>query len=268
MKTIDFETEELRSIYQIIGLSNVKGERYKQRERKDKQIIDYLSHISKVVSKLSTKRELVLVDCGCGRAYLSFVANYYFTEIEKRKVKFICIDHNKDVIAAAKDAAEKLGYKNMRFICSDISKAKLDGKADVVYCLHACDAATDMTIAKGIEANANHILSVACCQKQIKDDMRKHPLTSITKHGVYKERLADILADSLRGLILESNGYKVKIFEFISSSETPKNIMIRAEKISSISHMKRHMLKSEYAKIKDMFHIHSRVEDYLKATSR
>jgi hypothetical protein len=38
-----------------------------------------------------------------------------------------------------------------------------------------------------------------------------------------------MVTDAIRALILEYYGYKIKIFEFISTAHTPKNIMITAE---------------------------------------
>lgn len=191
MKNINIETNELKEIFSSIGLANKSGGNYKERLKKHKQIYDYLLHINKAVGKLSRKRELILVDCACGKSYLSFVANYYFTYIEKRNVKFVCIDYNKHVIDASQKAAHELGFKNMEFICNDIFKVDFSVKPDIIYSLHACDTATDMTIAKGILEDAKYIMTVSCCQHTVRKKINKHPLTSVTKHGVYKERLAD-----------------------------------------------------------------------------
>jgi hypothetical protein len=43
-----------------------------------------------------------------------------------------------------------------------------------------------------------------------------------------EERLAEWLTDGLRGLFLEWAGYRTKLFEFVSSTHTPKNLMIAA----------------------------------------
>ena len=48
--------------------------------------------------------------------------------------------------------------------------------------------------------------------------------------GILKARLADVLTDGVRGIILESMGYEVSIVEYISPLDTPKNLMIRAIK--------------------------------------
>ena len=50
------------------------------------------------------------------------------------------------------------------------------------------------------------------------------------KYGVLKSRLADVLTDGMRALMLEPKGYNVSVVEYISPLETPKNLMIRAIK--------------------------------------
>ncbi|MFT4645418.1 MAG: putative transcriptional regulator [Planctomycetota bacterium] len=35
-----------------------------------------------------------------------------------------------------------------------------------------------------------------------------------------------MLTDALRALLLEAHGYKTKVFEFISTEHTPKNVLI------------------------------------------
>lgn len=263
---MNLDTKNLRNIFSTIGLSNPKGIDYKQRLGKHNQVYEYLTHLNKAMEKLSTKRELVLVDCACGRAYLSFVANYYFTHVKKRKIKFVCIDYNKSVIDSAIKTAKELGFDNMQFICSDIFQVKFDINPDIVYSLHACDTATDMTIAKGILEDAKYIFTVSCCQHTVKKQLKKHPLKSVTKHGIYKERLGDMIMDSMRSLMLESFGYKTRIFEYVAAKETPKNIMLRAQKGSG-GNKNSHKAKDDYEALKKVFNLQPKLEDYLQITN-
>ena len=48
------------------------------------------------------------------------------------------------------------------------------------------------------------------------------------RHGILKERFADILTDSLRSHLLKLHGYRSEIIEFIGDEHTPRNLMIRA----------------------------------------
>ena len=53
------------------------------------------------------------------------------------------------------------------------------------------------------------------------------------KHGILKQRTADILTDACRAQILRILGYRTDVVQFIDSKHTPKNLMIRAERTSN-----------------------------------
>ena len=68
-----------------------------------------------------------------------------------------------------------------------------------------------------------------CCHKQIRKQLKPaDELSLMTKFGILEERLAESLTDLMRALILEAYGYQTKVFEFINSEHTPKNLMISA----------------------------------------
>jgi hypothetical protein len=227
---MNINIKNINTIYNQIGLSNPNNNFYKGKEDKHQQVITYCAQIISIINKLSSKRDIVMLDCGCGKSYLSFILYAYCSMVLKRKIKIIGIDTNAyaSVIDKCKDSAEKLGFKNMYFDDVSITDFQTNSKIDIVYSLHACDTATDQTIALGIKHKAKYIFSVSCCQHTSRNKISGHPLTAVSRYQPYKERLADMISDSMRALLLESNDYGVRIFEFTSQKHTPKNIMLRA----------------------------------------
>ena len=55
-------------------------------------------------------------------------------------------------------------------------------------------------------------------------------LVPALRHGIFQERHAEFATDALRALLLEWAGYDTKVFEFISTEHTAKNLMIAATK--------------------------------------
>jgi hypothetical protein len=95
--------------------------------------------------------------------------------------------------------------------------------------LHACDVATDHAIHLGLRAGADIIMCSPCCHKQIRPQLLSpHPMRSILQHGVHREQQAEMVTDTLRALLLESQGYETQVFEFVSLEHTSKNKMILA----------------------------------------
>ena len=100
--------------------------------------------------------------------------------------------------------------------------------------LHACDTATDDAIYQGIKAGAGLIAVAPCCHKQIRRQMEAGTpdagLDFLLRHGTFLEKQAEMVTDGLRALLLEANGYRTKVFEFVSDAHTPKNNLIVAQK--------------------------------------
>ena len=50
------------------------------------------------------------------------------------------------------------------------------------------------------------------------------------RYGLLRERMAALITDGLRASMLEEQGYRVQVLEFIDMEHTPKNILLRAIK--------------------------------------
>jgi hypothetical protein len=133
---------------------------------------------------------------------------------------------------------------------------------DIVCSLHACDTATDEAIALGIKSEASLLMIVPCCQSEILNQLQTHPLKAITRHGVFEVKLADLLTDAIRVLLLEANGYKVTVVEFVSPIHTPKNLMLLAEKVQP----RNSMALKQYQELVAMFHLSPALARYLSAS--
>ena len=79
-------------------------------------------------------------------------------------------------------------------------------------------------------------------------------LQSITKHGILLERQAEMVTDAIRSLILEAYGYKTRVFDFIATEHTPKNVLIVGVKKEQVNLEKEKYLEKVKA-LKTMFNI-------------
>ena len=177
----------------------------------------------------------MLLDCACGKSYLSFVMNYYIHEVLHRRCRVIGVDIKEHVIDESRAIAKRLGYHNMTFICADLRTYQPPKNVTAVISLHACDIATDLALGTAIRAKAKYIACVPCCHKELLDQYTMPGLEPLTKFGVFKARFNDVLTDSMRALKLEAEGYKVSVVEYISPLDTPKNLLIRATRTGKVN---------------------------------
>lgn len=241
-----------------IGIMGQNGKIKNDMVRKYNQIDHFVELIADYLKKLDGKIEVL--DCACGKSYLSFALNYYLRDVLKKDCHVTGVDYSQIVIDASRRSAENLGYSNMTFIKADLTTYKPERKPDVVISLHACDTATDMAIGAAINAGAKAIFAVPCCHKELLGQYSYEPFAPLLKYGIFKARQADLLTDSLRCLLLEASGYSVSAQEYISPVETPKNLLIKAFKDGK----NRKKATQEYYKLKEMLGINPKLETLIK----
>ncbi len=239
-----------------LGVMNEHGEVFKRSYDKFRQINRYLEMISDCIPHLSSDRTLQIVDFGCGKAYLTFAMYYYLVHLKKLNVNIIGLDLKTDVIDTCTALAKRLNYHHLNFIQGDIKNYEGLETVDMVVSLHACDIATDESLAKAIKWNADVILAVPCCQHELFKKIHNNAMVPLEKHGLIKERLSSLITDSIRANALEIMGYSTQILEFIDMEHTPKNILIRAYKTGEINN---HVIK-EYVEFTKFWNVRPYIE--------
>ena len=219
--------DQAAALLREIGILTAEGKLKNDMIRKYNQIDHYVELVAPMFEK-DDSEEIVLLDCACGKSYLSFVMNYYLHNVLRRRCRVIGVDINEHVIEESRAMAKRLGYHNMVFQCADLRAYQPPKNVTAGISLHACDIATDLALATAIRARARYIACVPCCHKELLDQYTLPGLEPLTKFGVFKARFNDVLTDSMRALKLEAEGYKVSVVEYISPLDTPKNLLIRA----------------------------------------
>ena len=211
-----------------LGVMTQNGSIVNAHYDKFRQINRFLEYIEDILPSLPTGRELRILDFGCGKSYLSFAIYYYLKVLKGYPVRITGLDLKEDVIRHCNELAVKYGYDKLEFLCGDIAYYDGCSQVDMVVTLHACDTATDYALAKAVGWGAKVILSVPCCQHELNKQMKNDLLSPVLHYGILKERMAALITDGLRAQILEANGYRTQILEFIDMAHTPKNRLIRA----------------------------------------
>ncbi len=223
-----------------IGISDSQGNLKASKSDKYKQVEEFLRLLTPTltgaikaghIAQPSDAKPLTIVDLGCGHAYLTFAAHQYLRS-QGMPVKVIGIDVRTSARDRNNEIAQQLGISStIEFRAEEIADTTL-ASADIAIALHACDTATDDAIAWAINSDAKLALIAPCCHHDIQAQMHEapEPWSIITRNGIMKERLGDLLTDGLRMQIMKLRGYRVEAIEFIGGEHTPRNLMIRAVK--------------------------------------
>jgi SAM-dependent methyltransferase len=226
---------ESNQVFKALDMSDLLGRIKPSKMDKYKQVDEFLRLISQTLdAELLKQDEISVVDLGCGHAYLTFAVGEFLKD-KYKKVSILGVDERDE----SKEHNEKVALKlkvEAKFIAAKISDTP-NQVVDIAIALHACDTATDDAIYWAIKNNAKVIMAAPCCMHELQTQVKEapEPWALLTKNGLVKERLVDLITDSLRAQILKLLGYRVDIVEFIGGEHTARNILIRAVKTNQSS---------------------------------
>lgn len=231
-KTKNYLIHQSAFLYEL-GIINKSGSIKKDKGGKLRQINKFVEIIDTLLRQntyLRDKKAIKVIDMGSGKGYLTFALYDYFEKNWGFSPNVTAVEIRPDLVEKCNAIAQQIGFKNLSFQKGYINDFPLQN-TDVLIALHACDTATDEAIFKGIDANAQLIICAPCCHKQIRKQITKsQSLQAVLDFGILKERQAELITDTMRALLLELQGYTTKVFEFISTEHTGKNIMIVGQK--------------------------------------
>lgn len=234
-----------------LGVQDENGRIFDKKRSKFRQINRFLEIVADVERSIVTEEELYILDLCCGKSYLSFALYYYFTVIRGCRVVMDCVDLKQDVMEYCAGVAEKLHYDGLHFMTGDIRAFEVRRQPDLTVSLYACDIATDIVLAKGMDSGSRVILSTPCCHHEMMHQLKKQgkPTDFLLEHSILKQKFADAATDALRCRVLQIQGYEVQAMELIDPEETPKNVMIRAVKGGKLLPVQEEKLRREYREV-------------------
>lgn len=209
---------------QALGVTNDRGQPREGMADKFGQIQKFSELLSHLVAEAAfpAEQRLAVVDMGSGKGYLTFAVAALLAE----RADVRGVEARLELVELCNRVARAANFSNLEFRAGAIADAPRE-RLDVLIALHACDTATDDALAQGIAADARLLVVAPCCQKEVRTQLTAPPvLAGPLRHGIFQERQAEFATDALRALLLEWAGYRTKVFEFISTEHTAKNLMI------------------------------------------
>jgi SAM-dependent methyltransferase len=223
-----------------LGVTNDRGQPREGMADKFRQIQKFSELISHLIAeaKLPTDRPLNVVDMGSGKGYLTFATASLLGD----RATVRGVESRPELVDLCNRVAREQNFPHLSFHAGridsfpiEIRDSKIENSLDLLIALHACDTATDDALARGIAAGASLIVVSPCCQKELRAQLTAPAvLADALQHGIFQERQAEFVTDALRAQLLEWSGYRTKVFEFISTEHTAKNLMIAAVKSGNV----------------------------------
>ena len=261
-----------------LGLTTRDGKVTADMQHKFKQICKYVEIVDGVIKNVKFEGKIRIADMGAGKGYLTFALYEYLTQKCKYDIQMEGVEIRPDLVMKINEIIKESDMKDFRFVESSIEDFvcqqttdnrqqtssnfsdsqifRFSDSIDVLIALHACNTATDDAIIKGIESNAKLIICAPCCHKQIRQEMEKSKVVdAITRYGIFMERQAVMITDTIRALIMEYFGYKTQVMEFIEMEHTPKNVLLVGRKTTELSSEEKERILNEIKSLKERYGI-------------
>ena len=181
---------------------------------------------------LATSDDPVLADLGAGKSYLGFIL-YELILGPVGRGHVISVETREALVESSRKLAQDMGFERMEFVLGPIADTIVaNGRVDMVTALHACDTATDDAIRFALHHEAKVIALVPCCQAEVAQLLtaEKGPLHQLWRHPIQRREFGAHITNVIRGLVLESHGYKVRVTELTGLEHSLKNELILAER--------------------------------------
>ena len=267
-----------------LGLTTREGKVTADMQHKFKQICKYVEIVDGVMKNVKFDGKIRIADMGAGKGYLTFALYEYLTQKCKYDIAMEGVEIRPDLVVKINEIIKESNLKDFRFVESSIEtyacqqttdnrqqstdnfsdfqifrfsdSKRFSDSIDVLIALHACNTATDDAIIKGIESGAKLIICAPCCHKQIRQEMEKSKVVDvITRYGIFMERQAVMITDTIRALILEYFGYKTQVMEFIEMEHTPKNVLLVGRKANEPDEEEKAKIINEIKSLKERYGI-------------
>ena len=243
---------EAAPLLRALGLMNSDASIPADSAKKYLQINHLVALVEPAFVDLTRQFNLVrILDAGCGSSYLTFLVAWCFANRWKHPAEILGVDRNEAVIKKCAERAALAGLpETLRFAAAPLEGLDFaatwktafgtetdPGRPNAVLALHACDTATDHALALAITLKADFIGVAPCCQAEL---ARKWgAMAGANQDGDFgpvwrsphlRRELGATTTDALRTLLLRGCGYEVTPTEFVPSTHTPKNTLLRAHR--------------------------------------
>jgi SAM-dependent methyltransferase len=236
-------------LLRALGLLNADASMPADAVRKYSQINHMVALLAPTLTELSERFSVVrILDCGCGNSYLTFLLAWCFKNVWHRNALITGIDTRSDVIQKSQARANELGLADsLRFEKISVldyfaRKAALaspeerkSSRNHVIVALHACDTATDDSLALAFAEKADAIAVAPCCQAELAGRWRKlsaehfkSAFSVLLNSPELRRDSCSTFTDAMRVLLIRGQGYEATTTEFVPSNHTPKNRLIVA----------------------------------------
>jgi SAM-dependent methyltransferase len=220
-------------LLKALRLMNADGSVSADKRRKLKQAAHLVRLLRPPLDEALRRTPRPLVwDLNCGSSYASLLLADAVRRDFGKEIELVCVDRDPARVDACRLRALEAGFPEATFVFGDTETAPLSGRPDFVLSLHGCDVASDHALRRAAAAEARHVAVAPCCHRELRSLLKREPPhEAFLRDGAAADDYAALLSDVGRAEFLRAEGYRADLTAFVPSEHTPKNRLVRGERV-------------------------------------
>ena len=219
---------------------------------------DFVGIFHEMIQHMKLEDEIRILDISKGQGHFAFALYDYILNHLDKQPSYTVYEEDANLVKYYSNIAEKASFTRLNYVHGGAADADFTGK-HIVLAMFSADEDTDVMIHRALKGDASLVLTApykdANLTKQLKGNEK---VGEFYKFDILRNKQANVLSNGIRSLLLEAQGFKTDIREFLNpdypqndlllsayrnSSTDKKDVADQLERIKSYFNIKQHYLE-------------------------
>jgi len=239
------------SIYlKSMGIIDQRGEVVKSQQHMFRRVHEFLQKMDELLPKIELGNDVVVESVTKGNEVYAFILYDYLKSMGKQ-VTMRAYSVQPDLAKSLNNIAQRCHFERLDFLEAPIENSTAE-QVDIATVLDGTEQQVDQTIFQAIQAKAKLLISSQSSAELVGKFSGVSELGALMVFEAIETRMAKLVTDGIRALILQANGYETEVTERGNANEKEAIIIFATRTQEGMSP---EQLEQKLKPIKDRFGI-------------
>lgn len=219
---------------------------------------DFVGIFHELLQHISLEDEIRILDISKGQGHFAFAIYDYILNFLDKQANYTVYEEDANLVKYYNNIAEKANFMRLNYVQGGAANADFSDK-HIVLAMFSADEDTDVMIHRALKGGASLVLTApykdSNLTKQLEGNVK---VGEFYKFDILRNKQANVLSNGIRSLLLEAQGFKTDIREFLNpdfpqndlllsayrnNSTDKKDVAEQLERIKSYFSIKQHYLE-------------------------
>lgn len=195
----------------------------------------FVNIIHELIANINLNDEVNILDISKAQGHFAFAVYDYFLQHLDIQPNYKVYEKDPNLVKYYNNIAEKANFPRLQYIQGDASDANFSGM-NIVMAMFSADEDTDNMIHRAVSKGASLVITAPYKDANLTSQLEKdNKLGDFYKFDILRNKQANVLSNGIRSLLLEAEGYKTDMREFLNPDYPQNDLLLSAYKNSHTS---------------------------------